>query len=381
MTSKERVLATLTGKKPDLMPWGEHSIDYNIYEMILGRPSLCHAKFHEHKAYWEGRRDEIVESSKRDYVDLIRALDMDITTVTKVHPKGFIPVPPKLIGENIYQDEAGRIYKYSPITHDLMPYPMNTSYFNYNITMDEICEKVEQAKALPPVGDEDDSCYELVQHVVNTLGDTHFIITPINGIEWPRFGTNDEESYINLIEEPEICKKIAEYQYLLTIRELDKIKSLGVDGVLSVGDLGHTNSLAASPVLYRQIILPYHKLIYKECKKRGLYVMRHCCGHVWPIIDDIIENNDSYEGIQELAGMDLTKLKEYVGDRLNLWGGVLHEHIHAGTVEQVTNDIKRTAELSKKYGGIIMGSSHSLTLNAKYDTIMAMKNAREQYGG
>ena len=381
MTPKERVIAALEFRQPDLIPWGEHCIDYNIFEMVLGRKSLLHAKFKETVAYWEGRRDEVVESYKRDYVDLAHALDMDLLTVFAVPSKGYIGEKFESVGGNKYRDSSGNIYLYSERTEDLMPFPINTAWYKHDVTLEFVSEQVEQAKKLPPLtGTEVGSSYETVNHVVDKLGKTHFIITPINGIEWPRFGETEEDSWVNLISEPDICEKIAELQFYYSIRYLDYIKSTGVDGVLSAGDLGNTTNLAASPELYRYITLKYHRKIYEECKKRGLYVMRHCCGHVWPVIDELADYNDSYEGIQELAGMDICRLRDYLGNRLCLWGGVLHEHIHGGTTAQIEADVKRTCELSKKSGGIIMGSSHSLSIGATYDNIMAMKNFREAYG-
>ena len=44
MLPRERVFAALEHREPDRIPWGEHSIDYNVYEDILGRPTLVQAK-------------------------------------------------------------------------------------------------------------------------------------------------------------------------------------------------------------------------------------------------------------------------------------------------------------------------------------------------
>jgi hypothetical protein len=78
MLPRERVFAALEHREPDRIPWGEHSIDYNVYEDILGRPTFVQAKMKETQALWDGRRDEVVESYKRDRLELVRALDMDI---------------------------------------------------------------------------------------------------------------------------------------------------------------------------------------------------------------------------------------------------------------------------------------------------------------
>ena len=50
MLPRERVLAALEHREPDRIPWGEHSIDYNVYEDILGRQTLVQAKMRETQA-------------------------------------------------------------------------------------------------------------------------------------------------------------------------------------------------------------------------------------------------------------------------------------------------------------------------------------------
>lgn len=66
MTPKERVWAALRHEEPDRVPLAEFAIDYPVIEAILGRETFCRGHFKEVKAYWEGRRDEVVESYKRD---------------------------------------------------------------------------------------------------------------------------------------------------------------------------------------------------------------------------------------------------------------------------------------------------------------------------
>jgi hypothetical protein len=82
MLPGERVYTTLDHREPDRIPWGEHLIDYNIYEAILGRPSLVNSHFFQQKAFWEGRRDEVMEHYKRDLPDLAETHDFEIETAT-----------------------------------------------------------------------------------------------------------------------------------------------------------------------------------------------------------------------------------------------------------------------------------------------------------
>ena len=118
----------------------------------------------------------------------------------------------------------------------------------------------------------------------------------------------------------------------------------------------------------------------EEAHALGLKVLKHCCGHTWPVIDELAELYDAYEGIQASAGMDIRKLKERVGDKLCLWGGIWHEHIILGSVEDIRNDARYSFEHAAPGGGYIMGSSHSLAVDAKRENVLEMKRCRDQWG-
>src|SRR5690606_8079276 len=116
---RERVFATLDHREPDRVPWGEHWIDYNVCETILGRESLFHAKMKEVRAWWRGRDREIIESAKRDVVDLAEALGLDIVTVELLPTSLYVlvdhrglegfRVPMEQLDESIYRDGDGGI--------------------------------------------------------------------------------------------------------------------------------------------------------------------------------------------------------------------------------------------------------------------------------
>ena len=126
MLPRDRVFAALEHREGDRIPWGEHSIDYNVYEDILGRETLVQAKMKQTQAYWDGRRDEVVAHYKRDRIDLIKAMDMDIVFVHPVPPKGHHPKAMEKIDDKTYRDPHGNIYRISATTHDLMMYEHNT---------------------------------------------------------------------------------------------------------------------------------------------------------------------------------------------------------------------------------------------------------------
>jgi len=379
MLPRERVFAALEHREPDRVPWGEHFIDYNVFEDILGRETLVHAKMKETQALWDGRRDEVVECYKRDLPELIRALGMDIVPASGVPAKDYRPKPMEKLDGETYRDDAGNLYRVSATTHDLMPYERAPVTDYKPPTIAGIQEQIDKLDDQPEP-DPNDSSWELVHHVVNEMKDTHFIMLFCGDLGFPMFGPTEEEQYMSLLLEPEICKKLGELSGKRLVKEVASLAKLGVDGIMPCGDLGSSTALLASPEIYREMVYPWHKAHAAAAHEHGLKILKHCCGHVLPVINELAECYDAYESIQASAGMDIKSLKERVGDELCLWGGIWHEHIIMGDVDDIRADARYSFEYAAPGGGYIMGSTHSLAVGAKPENILEMKRCRDEWG-
>jgi hypothetical protein len=379
MLPRERVFSTLRHEEPDIIPWGEHSIDFNIYEAMLGRETLVQAKFRQTKAMWDGRRDEIVASHKRDIIDLADALGFDIITALMMPSVDYREAPMEKIDDEAYRDADGNIYHISSTTFDLMPYKMNPDAYvppTLATVRDEI-EKIDREGVPKP----HESCWEVVRHVVKQTKSTHFILTFWSDFGWPSFGQTDEDFYLNLLLHPEMHEAIAELNGKKAIGGLPYVARQGVDGIITPGDMGSSTGPLASPRIYKDYVLPWHKLYVQEAHKLGLIVIKHCCGHVWDFVDDFAQiGYDGYEGIQASAGMDMKLLKSRVGDNLTLWGGVTNEKLILGSPDDVRADAHYAIKWGAPGGGFIYGASHSLAVGTKPENLLAMKEAREKWG-
>lgn len=378
MLPRERVLTTLEHKEPDRIPWGEHLIDFNIYEDILGRKSFVNSHFYQQKAMWEGRRDEVVEHYKRDLPDLADALGLDIITLPFSLPgKNDKPKPMKQIDEQTYEDEKGTTYHVSGSCW-LLPFEKKTDAYVPH-TIESVQKSIDETKALPPE-DPQGSKYELQRYIVSKMKGTHFVAALGGGIGWPKFGRTVEESWINLIEKPEIGIKLAELACENSLRTIRNCAALGLDGLIPCADYGNSQNLDASPEVYRDLIYPFQKIQVEEAHRLGLKILLHCCGHIMPIIDDIADLYDAYEAIQTSAGMDIKVLKERVGNKTTLWGGIMHEHLNGGTIEEIQADAAYSFSNGAPGGGFILGSSHSLAVGAKIENVLEMKRLRDEWG-
>ena len=76
--------------------------------------------------------------------------------------------------------------------------------------------------------------------------------------------------------------------------------------------------------------------------------------------------------LQTNAGMEVGRLKQLFGERMCFWGGVAVEALIAGTPDDVRGQVRAAMEAGAPGGGFILGPSHSIAKNTRYDNFMAM---------
>lgn len=376
MLPRERMSMTLNHQEPDIIPWGEHWIDHNVYEDILGRETFVHAKMKETKAWWEGQDEAIVASYKRDTIDLAKALGLDIVTVQLLGNGGRAM---RQLDEDTYEDQSGNLYRISSVTHDLMPYQMNPRTYTpptLESLEAEIDEIVREGVKKP-----EDARWEFVRHVVGEMKGTHFIACLVGDIGFPTFGQTDEERYLNLALHPEMHAKLSELAGRQVIGMLKYYAEEGIDGVIPCADYGSSTALLAHPKIFVEHVFPWLKAYCDEAHRLGMKFLKHCCGRTLEIFDYFIRAGcDAYESIQPTAGMDIKLLKERYGDKITLWGGVSNENLIGGTAEDVEADARYSIKWAAPGGGFIYGASHSIAVGASRENVLKMKEARERLG-
>ncbi|MBM3474522.1 MAG: hypothetical protein FJX75_14760 [Armatimonadetes bacterium] len=378
MLPRERVAKTLAYEEPDLVPWGEHSIDYNIYEIALGRKTWVHAKFTEQKGLWDGKRDEIVACYKRDIPDLTDALGFDIITVGQNPPAGYHPEPLEQVDHETYRS-GKHLYRISATTGQLMPYKIDTEGYEAP-TVEQIREQIAHLEANPPKKPED-SCWEVMRHVVRERKGTHWINSCVGGMGFPVTGPTDEIRYLNMALHPELLGPVAELEAKSCMATLEWYAEEGCDSVMPCADLGSSTGLFGNPRILEEHVEHWWKAYIDKAHSLGLKVVKHCCGNIWEALPAMCRAGfDGYEGIQASGTMDMKRLKEEYGGKIVLWGGIWHEHLILGTPEDIEEDARYSIRWGAPGGGFILGSSHSLAVGCKPENLMKMKECRLKYG-
>lgn len=377
MTSKERVIATLNHQEPDRVPVGEWGVDHDHVEKIIGHPTYWRNRSGTTKALWDNRRDEVVESLKKDCIELVDALDYDIVTVELVPSKNhFVKDPPQEIAEGVWRDSNGTEYRYAASNDSIMTFPQHK--FKEELTQEDI------DKAMESLDNMDDSIFELIDHVVDHYGDEKAILcrslNVYDSLLKPFSGDYSHNLILSMIA-PEEIKKMYDYAFRYNQRIIQHCAEKGVLLYMQGHDFGTNAGCVISPDSIRDIYIPLIQRVNDETVKQGGYPLFHCCGKIWDIIEDYIDAGYvGYQSIQESGGMDTAIVKEKYGDVLTLWTGIQCETLVEGTLTETEEEVKRNLEICMPGGGFIFGSTNSVQFGAKTENYLKALELVREYG-
>ncbi|MFP4028687.1 MAG: uroporphyrinogen decarboxylase family protein [Candidatus Brocadiia bacterium] len=372
MNSKERVAAMISREPVDSIPLGFYVVDCDTVEKVIGRKTYVRDKIGRQIAFWEGRRDEVVQSYITDTIEFFEKLDcVDLITFKEaaiVPPKDYQPNPRRKIAEDLWEDDAGRIYKASYVSNEMVcvedPNARDVSDFS-----EDMFPEVSEDELQPP----DESIFEAADAVTEVLGKDRYIAGKCGGMTAFTLVGGQETGLMIYALKPGVVKaanrrsvKIQNYRDEYFIRSSQ-------DGVLLEQDMGGTNGPFISPEKFRECCFPYLKERVSNIKQFDKQVILHNCGDNRPLIDMFIKAGiQCYQSLQTNAGMELGHLQERFGNRIIFWGGVATELLVGGTPAEVRENVREAMEIGASADGFILGPSHSVAYGTKYENFMAM---------
>ena len=370
MNSKERVQAAIARQPVDQVPLGFYAVDHDTVEKVIGRPTYVRNKIDVQVALWEGRRDEVAEGLKTDVVEFYRKIDCADLLLPKeaqvLPPKDYEPNPPRKVGGDRWEDRQGRVYQ--AVRH------VNEIQCVFDPTSDQPKEfSIEDFEGDAEVQPPDPSVFEVFDHVLAELGEERYVAGPTSGITAVSLLGGTEQGLMMHALQPEVILA-ANQRSVARQNQLDQWHLRpGVPGVLMEQDMAGSNGPLVSPEMFREMGFPFMKERVQHVKARVPQVIFHNCGNNIPLMEMFIDCGiDCYQSLQTTAGMEVGLLKERYGDSLSFWGGVPVELLIGGNPEEMRQAVREAMERGAPGGGFILGPSHSIAMNTKYENFMAM---------
>ena len=375
MNSKERVMAAISHLEPDRVPIGEWGIDHDHVTQILGRHTYWRNRKDTTIALWDNRRDEVVQSLKEDYADLVERLDYDIVTVELVPSKQHhVSDRPRQTSEGVWEDRRGNIYKYAASNDSISCLTPPEGIFE--LTDQQVEDAITRA------GEIDDSQFELIDYCCERFGSSRAILCRSMDIYSPLirpFGGDYSHELMLTCTAQEEIEKLWPACDAYNHRVISHCAAKGVDIMMQGQDFGMNNGCIIRPQHIRDIFLPVIRTSNMAVKNAGMVPFFHGCGCIWDILPDFISAGYlGYQSIQESAGMINSRIKVEYGDQITLWTGIQCETLVSGTLEETEAEVRKNLRLLMPGGGYLFGSTNSIQYGAKTDLYLrALEMVRE----
>ena len=369
MNSKERVSAAIAREPVDQVPLGFYAVDHDTVEKVLGRPTYVRNKIEIQLALWDGRRDEVAESLKQDTVEFYRKIDCADIILPKeaclLPPRDYDPNPPQRIADDRWRDKHGRIYQAVRQANEIQCiHDPNQQSRQFRVEDFECPVEVQ-----PP----DPSVFEVHDYVLENLGGERYVAGTTGGVTALTLLGGTENGLILYALQPEVVLAANRHSVARQNAQDEYYIRPGVRGVLMEQDTAGTNAPLVSPKMFRELCFPFLKERIAHVKQFAPQVIFHNCGNNIPLMDMFADAGvDCYQSLQTTAGMEIGKLKKMYGNRLSFWGGVSLETLIMGTPDDVRQAVRTAMERGARGGGFILGPSHSIAKNTKYENFMAM---------
>jgi uroporphyrinogen decarboxylase len=142
-------------------------------------------------------------------------------------------------------------------------------------------------------------------------------------------------------------------------------------------DWGSQTGLMISLVMWRKYFRPHYRRIFDEIHRTGKDIIFHSCGHVTPIIPELIDLGvDVLDPLQPEA-MDLPDIARRFGGRLAFCGGITDQRLEVFTADEVRDMVRRAIEtLGIPYGNAyIVAPSNVLPPFVPFENLAALLEA------
>lgn len=186
---------------------------------------------------------------------------------------------------------------------------------------------------------------------------------------------------IDLIEQPKLIHAVMEKGVAIAIEKGKFNIDLGLR-VLRLND-SVANMSVISPAHWCEFILPHMKDVCDELHHYDPEVKIYChiCGNILPIVELLIETGLNCIGpLDPLGGFTPGQVREIVGDRVSLMGGVNTLSFINNSPKQIIEEAKKCMFEAGRKGGYILGSGCVIPRGASKENLNALRIATEKYG-
>jgi uroporphyrinogen decarboxylase len=137
-----------------------------------------------------------------------------------------------------------------------------------------------------------------------------------------------------------------------------------------------------SPAAFGHFLQPRLRKMIDMIHEQGALCIKHSDGNLYSLLDMIVSAGpDGLNPIEPVAGMELRRVKQLVGDRVCVVGNIDCAHLLPhGTVDEVRDAVRQAIAEAAAGGGYMLSSSNSIHSSCNPANFVAMVRAAHEFG-
>lgn len=223
-------------------------------------------------------------------------------------------------------------------------------------------------------------------HVKRAIAEAHakglFVIGMVSG-QTLNFMVRElgdtETALMTFYDDPALAYALINKAVAISIERGKAFVEAGVDG-LYFGD-SYASASVISPEIYEQFCLPAYREVASEFHRAGVFCYKHCCGRYMPFIQHLPAIGiDAMDGIDPESNNVLAEVKQQIGAKISLMGGMSCLTYLSGTPDAVYDEAARCIRDAKAGGRFALGSGCAIPRATPKANILAARQATIDHG-
>ena len=340
MTNLERARSALELGQPDRVPIFELVIDHRVINAIHPGAS---------------------------YSDFVEQYDFDI--VLTGTPSSNYRMKPVDVKTRTYRDEWGVLRRFSDQT---VPFPMEGPI-----------KSIDDLKTYTPPEPMDPARFTALRELTSRFKGKKMVGMHVHdALSYPAYLRGMDNLMLDLIEQPDLVRKLIELSVDHTTVLMKKARELGADLFVFGDDYAGNSGPIMSPRHFEEFFLPGMREVVRTAKQLGAYAVKHTDGNILPIIEMIIDTGiDGIHPLDPEAGMDISEVKKMYGNKVCVIGNIDTGKVLTDSTPDVVKELVLQTILDvAPGGGYIIASANSIHSHVKPQNYAAMLTAARRYG-
>ena len=199
---------------------------------------------------------------------------------------------------------------------------------------------------------------------------------------WSAYLMNIDHILMSFLTEPETVEIVMDKVLESNMQVVRRAIRAGAEVIVLGDDYAANLGPLMSPAIFAQFILPRLKKMIDMIHEEGALCIKHSDGNLYSLLDMIVSAGpDGLNPIEPVAGMELAKVKELVGDKICLVGNIDCAHLRPhGTTDEVDDAVRQAIADAGSGGGFIITSSNSIHSSCNPQNFVAMVESYRRHG-